>query len=656
MFGAMGVSAQKISVASFKPLETDVTAITSGMKLDFSGNKCALIKVATTARDLRFEVGALGIVDREDQNDQHPAEIYLYVPGGVAKISIQHPELGSLRNYDLGGKLKPGRVYLLELTCDQVNTFVVDYNNEQMLLTKVFPKEASLIINGMQQPPVRPGEFETLLSFGTHKYRVSASDYHPQEGVVKIQNKDKVHELNIRLRQNYGYLTVGEPDKFDGSEIYLDDKMIGVTPINQMHVKSGEYTLTVKRDLFEPFIQKIQIKDSVYTAIVPQYVENFGKIKVSAQDPECLIYVDGKLVGKAENSHELQLETGEHIIEIRREAHRTMKRKINVPKGSYTPYHLPVLVPICGKLQVVSEPRDAEVWIDGEKVGTAMAIFSNVLIGEHRVMVKANGYRPEEFSVTIEENQLARIEKKLSDQCNFMLTSTPEGAIIQIDGKTIGTTPQHIDVNGGTYDLILSKSKYKTVKQKITINGSTGDMNFRLGRLLTGPNEFYMEAGSVVNSDLNFTAALGLFFNDFNLEVGGRVYADESETIYWNKPSEETSIQTDLKAMVYSFRGGYAIRPTRNTRIIPRVGANYATFSGQATGDWKYQNQMWCVSATVGAKMNWALTPWLGLYGSCDYLVPCKQSAIVKSMLSVSPTLSSVVNGAQIGFGFYIYL
>lgn len=94
MLGAMGMSAQKISVASFKPLETDVTAITSGMKLDFSGNKCALIKVATTARDLRFEVGALGIVDREDQNDQHPAEIYLMFP-------VESPKyLFSIQNLD----------------------------------------------------------------------------------------------------------------------------------------------------------------------------------------------------------------------------------------------------------------------------------------------------------------------------------------------------------------------------------------------------------------------------------------------------------------------------------------------------------------------------------------------------------------------------
>ena len=659
LLGAIGVSAQKINVASFKPLETDVTALTTGMKLDFSGNKCALIKVATTERDLRFEVGALGIVEREDQNDQHPAEIYLYVPGGVAKISIQHPELGSLHNYDLGGKLKPGRVYLLELTCNQVNTFVVDYNNEQMLLTKVFPKDASLIINGMQQPAVRPGEYETLLSFGTHKYRVSAPDYHPLEGTVKINSKDKAHELNIRLRQNYGYLSVGGPAKYDGSEIYLDDKMIGVTPIDQMQVKSGEYTLSIKRDLFEPFIQKLQIKDSVYTAIVPEYVENFGKIMVSAQDPECSIYVDGKFVGKADNSQELLLETGEHTIEVRREAHRTMKRKINVSKGSYTPYHLPVLVPICGKLQVVSDPRDAEVWVDGEKIGTAMAILSKVLIGEHRVTVKAKGYRPEEFTVNIEENKLTRIEKKLSDQCNFALTSEPSGAMVQLNGSKVGFTPMIVDVAGGTYDLILSKSKHKTVKQKITINGSTSDMNFKLGRLLTGPNEFYIEAGSVVNSDLNLTGALGLYLNDFNFEVGGRAFLNLDDTkIYWNRPGEETSLETMFTAGVCTLRAGYGVRPTRNMRITPRIGVNYTFFTEDYAGawQWKYQNQMWCVSATVGAKVNWALTPWLGLSVNCDYLIPCKQSAIAKTLLNVSPTHSSIVKGVKIGLGLYFYL
>ena len=316
MLGAIDVSAQKISVASFQPLETDVTALTSGMKLDFSGNKCALIKVATTERDLRFEVGALGIVEREDQNDQHPAEIYLYVPGGVAKISIQHPVLGSLRNYDLGCKLKAGRVYLLELTCDQVNTFVVDYNNEQMLLTSVFPKDASLIINGMQQTAVSPGAYETKLSFGTHKYRVTAPNYYPQEGNIKINNAEKAHELNIRLRPNFGYLTVGGPSKFDGSDVYLNGKKIGVTPINQMDLKSEEYTLMVKRQLCDPYTQKLQIKDSVTTSVIPEYIENpkyvdnSGKVMLTAQDPESYIYVNGNLIGKADDTHELMLECG----------------------------------------------------------------------------------------------------------------------------------------------------------------------------------------------------------------------------------------------------------------------------------------------------------------------------------------------------------
>lgn len=658
MLGAMGMSAQKISVASFKPLETDVTAITSGMKLDFSGNKCALIKVATTARDLRFEVGALGIVDREDQNDQHPAEIYLYVPGGVAKISIQHPELGSLRNYDLGGKLKPGRVYLLELTCDQVNTFVVDYNNEQMLLTKIFPKEASLIINGMQQPPVRPGEYETLLSFGTHKYRVSAPDYHPQEGTVKINSKDKAHELNIRLRQNYGYLTVAGPAKFDGSEIYLDDKMIGVTPINQMHVKSGEYTLMVKRPLYSPFIQKLSIRDSVFAEVKPDYVENFGKVKLSAQDPLSDIYLDGKLIGKADKTHELTLDAGEYTIEVRREAHRTMTRKINVPNGSKTPYHLPVLVPIWGRLQVVCEPRNAEVWLDGEKLGEA-GIFPKVIIGEHTVTLRAQGYRPEEFTVLIEEDKLTQVEKKMSDQCDFTLSSSPEGAKIELNGKKVGTTPMHFDIGGGTYMLTLSKHRYKTIKKEMKFSGSTTDLNFNLQRILTSPNELYIQADYGLN-DQCIVAGAGLYIKDFNLEAAALVSTNVREVIYWNRFGEETSGQQTCIPSLYKARVGYSIRPTRNMRFTPRLGLNYSSYDVLSyDGDKKMfpaEGNIWCCSAVGALKMNIAFFKLLGVYANCEYLLPLKTSKAMTQIKNVSSYAVSLTEGLHLSAGIYIYL
>ena len=76
---------QSISVSSFRNLETDMTANTTGtMEKDQNGEVAALIKVVTTQTGFTFDGGSLGIV----KTKQTPGEIWVYVPRGAKKITI----------------------------------------------------------------------------------------------------------------------------------------------------------------------------------------------------------------------------------------------------------------------------------------------------------------------------------------------------------------------------------------------------------------------------------------------------------------------------------------------------------------------------------------------------------------------------------------
>ena len=104
---AMALQAQ-IVVKEFYMDELDITANTHGTIVeDQNGEKCALIKVETTVKDLTFDVGALGVTKTE----RHPGETWVYCPRGVKRISIFHDDLGVLRDYDLGMMLESARTY-----------------------------------------------------------------------------------------------------------------------------------------------------------------------------------------------------------------------------------------------------------------------------------------------------------------------------------------------------------------------------------------------------------------------------------------------------------------------------------------------------------------------------------------------------------------
>ena len=215
-----------MSVESFKLAETDLTANQrETIVLDQNGEKCALIKIETTLQNFSFDTGSLGITKVLKQDTEHPGEMWLYVPHGVKKITIQHPQLGTIRDYDLGLSVQKGKTYILKLTTDQVNTNVVDYNNRQYMVLNVYPSNASVYINGVLFKLNEHGTLEELLTFGTHNYRISAPDYHTLEGQILINDKDNKQKLDIKLKQAFGYVSIKAPSsEFNDADIYIDDK------------------------------------------------------------------------------------------------------------------------------------------------------------------------------------------------------------------------------------------------------------------------------------------------------------------------------------------------------------------------------------------------------------------------------------------------
>ena len=155
----LSLFAQEMKVASFYLDESDVTANMQGTTiLDQNGDKCALIKIENTQKGFTFDVGLLGVVKTE----YHTGEIWLYVPHGVKRITISHPTLGVLRDYDLGMTLKSAKTYIMKLTTENVITNIIDYTQTQILEISVVPSNAQIAINGIVEPLNSAGKISLL--------------------------------------------------------------------------------------------------------------------------------------------------------------------------------------------------------------------------------------------------------------------------------------------------------------------------------------------------------------------------------------------------------------------------------------------------------------------------------------------------------------
>jgi hypothetical protein len=200
LLGTTNIKAQNISVADFYYAENDLTARTHGTSVeDQNGNLCALIKVRTTERGLwTFDVGMLGVTRTEMQNESHAAEIWVYVPFGVTRITIQHERLGLLDKWKFLCDIAKGCTYVMVLDMD-ASIPPPQGPQQQYLVFQISPADATLEVNDSAWRVENDGNALKSVGFGTYKYRVQSHGYKNEVGMVTVDNLDKPKIVSVVL-------------------------------------------------------------------------------------------------------------------------------------------------------------------------------------------------------------------------------------------------------------------------------------------------------------------------------------------------------------------------------------------------------------------------------------------------------------------------
>ena len=187
------LSAQELSVKSFRLLENDLTANTHAtMVKDRNGEVAALIKVVTTEQGFMFDGGMTGIVLIK----QGTGEVWVYVPHGIKRINIQHQQFGVLRDYYFPIPIEKARTYELVLATPKVETVVEqkqveNYNNVRanFFVLRTNEPKASIYVDGYPYQSRYDGSISGMLPYGEHTYQVKRFGYETAEGTFTIDSE-----------------------------------------------------------------------------------------------------------------------------------------------------------------------------------------------------------------------------------------------------------------------------------------------------------------------------------------------------------------------------------------------------------------------------------------------------------------------------------
>ena len=166
--------------------------------------------------------------------------------------------------------------------------------------------------------------------------------------------------------------------------------------------------------MYQSATQEVSVTDGETSAVTLAMTPDFAEPVITCSDPNAEIWVNGEKKGVG--SWNGRLAAGVYKIKASRKSHIDTEKAFTLNAGDNTQIDLDPPTPIYGFLQVASTPFAADIYLDGQKVGTTPKLLNNILIGDHELRIEKNDYATEVRNIKVEENKTTDISVELKNR------------------------------------------------------------------------------------------------------------------------------------------------------------------------------------------------------------------------------------------------
>ena len=493
------------------------TEASRARKKDDNGDKCALIKITTP--NFRDEADRDKLVLDSDRGtflypEKGVGEINLFLTEGCKTLIFKHPDYGVL-TYSVPINLEGFKTYSMVIKVNDIAPVPIQkiQLSSNYVNIKVTPSDAIISIDGQFYSK---GNIKLTVD-EAHELEVTHPLYHTYEQTIYASAKEKL-SYDVKLAPSFGWLNIkSKPES--GATVLINGRRVGTTPYRSDTLASGEYEVTLLKEMYENVTKTVNVRDGVAGDIEIAMSANFAEISVST-DSGADIYVDGTKSGTG--SWRGRLGEGQHVLEARKASHRSTQRAINVTVGKNESVSIPNPIPIYGALDITSTPDEASVYLDGTKIGETPMIYNNVLIGSHTLSFEKKGCSSTQKTVNVVEGQIVEVRAKLETGREMTISTDGTGDKIYVDGNYVGVSPLSTTLSFGSHNVKAVRGD-KESKQTVTVAQSGGDTNVKL--------QFELKNKTFTVNGVSFEMVAvkgGTFTMGCTSEQGGDCDGDES--------------------------------------------------------------------------------------------------------------------------------
>jgi hypothetical protein len=173
------------------------------------------------------------------------------------------------------------------------------------------------------------------------------------------------------------------------------------------------------------------------------------------------------------------------------------------------------------RIEVLPDPAAAEMFVNGLPLSGNTHVAYVYEPGLVHISANAQGYESESAEILVALGERRTVELKLEAKASgkVAITTTPEGASVNIDSVPMGETPLTIGLDGSRKVISVSAEGMESETAVLPASGES-DMNFQLkpsdgigpaGRIAAAKDDFYWSLGWFAVSVPITTLTLGIY-------------------------------------------------------------------------------------------------------------------------------------------------
>ena len=356
--------------------------------------------------------------------------------------------------------------------------------------------------------------------------------YFPDLGIDGVESK-RTYVLDLVI-QNMGAEPVDAGGNFYALSVQPKNAVVTIDGVLQPSSSDGEYsamlpygthTYKVEAGGYISKSGSFVVSSGDMTPVSVSLLSAMASVSITCPTPAVSLYVDKKAVGNSPWSGSLK--EGMHLVEVRKSGYRSQQKTIQLAQQQKLDVTFGELVAIQGNLSVNYKPFGADVYVDGKKLGQSPRVFNGLLVGNHQVEVRKDGYATDRKTISISEGQTASITGTLAS--NAVASSNTSGYSSSSSSMASGSNAISIPVKDGiSIDMVK-------VEAGTFMMGATSEMKDPYSdekpvHQVTLTNDYYM--GKYEVTQALWQAVMGSNPSNFkgdNLPV---------ETVNWNDCQE----------------------------------------------------------------------------------------------------------------------